>query len=393
MSEKQMKEKKLINKTKETMETATWKPVKYTTKQRSSSIRLGSTRRFQTAVSTPSLPEIPKTPSPASCDEKSMKKACEEKKEICDEILNGKSRYADVQKQFKFCEVVGRGGFSVVHRAIYKKTSDTVALKIIDKTIVRKDQLETLSREIGFVKWCEHKYLLQVYDILEDDDYIYEVLEFAPGGNLFQLIKKKPLSEQQAQWVTYQVASAVYYLHSQGICHRDLKPENILLMEKGKENSFNIRLVDFGLAKKFSEDILKTPCGTFDYAPPEMLLHQEKYTHLCDIWSLGVTVFVSMCGYYPFDGDNLAENIEQMKAGDINFDDDEWGIISVECKDFIKKCLTADINYRLNVEGVLTHPWLCGNSVYTNPLFTSLLEQLSNQTMENSVVPKKITID
>ncbi|KAL7722009.1 hypothetical protein QTN25_000785 [Entamoeba marina] len=277
-------------------------------------------------------------------------------------LLKDKSRYADVQRQFTFYEVAGRGGFSVVHRAKYNKTGEIVALKIIDKTIVRKDQLETLSREIGFVKWCEHKYLLQVYDVLEDDDYIYEVLEYAPGGNLFQHITTTVLTEQQAQWIAYQTASSMFYLHSKGICHRDLKPENILLMSV---DDFSIRLVDFGLAKQFKNDVLKTPCGTFDYAPPEMLLRAEKYTHLVDIWSLGVTIFVSMCGYYPFDGNSIAENIEQMSTGDINFDDDEWGSVSKNCKDFIRRCLTADVTKRLNIEGVLTHPWLCGQSKIT----------------------------
>ncbi|KAL7721393.1 hypothetical protein QTN25_001811 [Entamoeba marina] len=263
----------------------------------------------------------------------------------------------------------------VVHRAKYNKTGEIVALKIIDKTIVRKDQLETLSREIGFVKWCEHKYLLQVYDVLEDDDYIYEVLEYAPGGNLFQHITTTVLTEQQAQWIAYQTASSMFYLHSKGICHRDLKPENILLMSV---DDFSIRLVDFGLAKQFKNDVLKTPCGTFDYAPPEIL---------------GVTIFVSMCGYYPFDGNSIAENIEQMSTGDINFDDDEWGSVSKNCKDFIRRCLTADVTKRLNIEGVLTHPWLCGQSVYSNSYFTDLLTELKEKPMDLVIAPKKITIE
>ncbi|EDR26309.1 calcium/calmodulin-dependent protein kinase type 1D, putative [Entamoeba dispar SAW760] len=388
------KEKKLIKKTKETMETATWKPVRKRSNSTRSGIRLGMRKGTPSPSSTPQIQSsvvIESKEAPCVIESNKIDIKIHEPNQKTDEILQGKSRYADVQRQFTFCEVVGRGGFSVVHRAIYKKTHEVVALKIIDKTIVRKDQLETLSREIGFVKWCEHKYLLQVYDILEDDDYIYEVLEFAPGGNLFQRITKKPLTEQQAQWVGYQVASAVYYLHTQGICHRDLKPENILLMEK--DDGFNIRLVDFGLAKKFTDDVLKTPCGTFDYAPPEMLLHTPQYTQLCDIWSFGVTIFVSMCGYYPFDGNSLAENIEQMQSGDINFDDDEWEFISFECKDFIRRCLVADPTRRMNIEGVLTHQWLCGASVYSNPYFANLLKELSQQTMDKVVAPKKITID
>ena len=90
---------------------------------------------------------------------------------------------------------------------------------------------------------------------------------------------------------------------------------------------------------------------------------------------------------------DLQENIEQMQMGDINFDDDEWGIISYECKDFIRRCLMANVAGRLNIEGVLTHPWLCGQSVYVNPYFTDLLKELNDITKVEVITPKKITID
>ncbi|ELP91088.1 myosin light chain kinase, putative [Entamoeba invadens IP1] len=283
--------------------------------------------------------------------------------------------YTEIQKQFVLLQIVGRGGFSVVYKALHKASEEVVALKVIDKSLVNTTQLQTLKREIGFAKCCIHKYILKVYDIFEDGDSIYEVLKYAKGGNLYERITHQVLTEQQAQWVMYQVASAIYYLHSNGICDRDIKPENILLMDS---SSLNVNLVDFGLAKKFVGDVLKTPCGTFNYAPPEILLKMSQYTHLCDIFSFGVTLFVSMCGYYPFDGDSIMENVQQMIEGDINFDESEWDRVSEECKNFIRKCLSANIENRLNIEGVLTHPWLCGHSVYTNPYFQPLLIEMKS---------------
>ncbi|ELP94977.1 calcium-dependent protein kinase, putative [Entamoeba invadens IP1] len=280
------------------------------------------------------------------------------------------ARPCNIEEVYDMKEMVGRGGFSVVHRVVNRESGQEEALKVIEKDLIDDRVREALEREIGITRNLKHENVVQVFDVLEDEEYIYVAMEYITAGSLFARIMKKPLSEQEGQWVGYQLARTLYYLHSNGICHRDVKPENILISD---EKELNIKLIDFGLAKNFRDEGLNTPCGTALYAAPEILMKKESYTCGVDIWCVGISVFVAMCGYQPFDGDNLEENLQQMRIGDVNFDEDEWGVISVVCKNFILGCLKMNCEKRLTAETMLIHPWLYGPTVYVNPYFQKLL--------------------
>jgi calcium-dependent protein kinase len=158
---------------------------------------------------------------------------------------------------------------------------------------------------------------------------------------------------------------AIYYTHKNGICHRDLKPENFLF---NSEKRMTIKMIDFGLSTSYLEEIegqdgktkkkltkLKTCAGTSLYMAPEVI--QKKYSFACDLWSLGVILYVMIGGYPPFYGDNDIEVFESVINMDYNFDDEVWESVSAEAKDLITNLLQP-YKKRISCKDALRHPFI-----------------------------------
>jgi len=133
-------------------------------------------------------------------------------------------------------------------------------------------------------------------------------MELCTGGELFdRIVEQQKFSEAKAAKLLSKTLSAVKHLHNHGICHRDLKPENFLFLDKAEEAE--IKIIDFGLSKKFDHaemmGEMKTIVGTPFYVAPEVL--NGSYDKQCDVWSVGVILYILLCGYPPFDGDNNKE--------------------------------------------------------------------------------------
>ena len=178
--------------------------------------------------------------------------------------------------------------------------------------------------------------------------------------------------------MTRTMLDSIKYLHKQGIAHRDLKPENILL--KDKSNAAAIKITDFGLSKIFCGDdaaqevVMKTACGTPGYVAPEVL-GREAYSHQVDLWSIGVIVYILLCGFPPFYGDNDAQMFKRIKAGQYKFLSPYWDPISADAKDFVKNLLVVDPRKRMTAAEALNHRWLGRTgSVSTKNLFAKAVD-------------------
>lgn len=146
-------------------------------------------------------------------------------------------------------------------------------MKIVTKKdLTLKDQ-ELLKREIEVLKLCQHPNIIKFYDVFENSDYIYIVMEYLRGGDFFNYLETRSfkIPEERAKVIAHQIATAIYYLHSFGIVHRDLKPENILMVDQSFDSQ--IKIVDFGLSKTFGAgETCTEPFGTLCYVAPEILL-------------------------------------------------------------------------------------------------------------------------
>lgn len=222
---------------------------------------------------------------------------------------------------------------------------------------------EGLMREVNLMIQLDHPNIIKLYEVYETDKNIYLIMELCTGGELFDRIVENTESgvqftEKQAADIFKQMMSAINYCHKNGIVHRDLKPENLLYLNKD-ENS-PIKVIDFGMSKRFdSKNFMSEKVGTAYYISPEVL--QGKYDEKCDIWSAGVILYIIICGYPCFNGEDDDEIFAAIQKGKIVFPSPEWDSISNDARELIKK-MCSPPNKRLTASQVLEETWVKDNA-------------------------------
>jgi len=189
------------------------------------------------------------------------------------------------------------------------------------------------------------------------------------GGELFdKIVSEGNFSEEKSRHYFLQMLDAVKYLHSEGVAHRDLKPENILLKDR---NSDIIKISDFGLSRMIDDTTnMKTMCGTPQYLAPEVLSSDiQGYGKECDMWSLGVILYIMLSGIPPFN-ENQGNIFTQIKNAEFDFPQDFWRDKSENSKDIIKLLLNPDPSKRLTADESLNHIWVSGQENSTPAVIT-----------------------
>jgi len=253
---------------------------------------------------------------------------------------------------------LGSGHFAKVKLGQHVKTGKQCAVKIIKKLSGSKAIL--LKTEVDILKKVNHPYIVKCYDVIDDEksNKLYLFMELMSGGELFdRIVDKGHFTENDAVVTTIKLVDAINYLHSLGIAHRDLKPENMLMTDQTPYAE--VKITDFGLSKFFDEQsaVMQTPCGTPGYIAPEVL-RMKGYGKECDVWSLGVIIYILLCGFPPFYADNDAQLYEKIKRGEYEFLRPYWDPISENAKDLIRRMLTVDPKRRITCTDALQHPWL-----------------------------------
>ncbi|XP_040141984.2 maternal embryonic leucine zipper kinase isoform X2 [Ictidomys tridecemlineatus] len=260
--------------------------------------------------------------------------------------------YDELLKYYEIYETIGTGGFAKVKLACHILTGEMVAIKIMDKNALGSD-LPRVKTEIDALKNLRHQHICQLYHVLETANKIFIVLEYCPGGELFDyIISQDRLSEEETRVVFRQIVSAVAYVHSQGYAHRDLKPENLLFDENHK-----LKLIDFGLCAKpkGNKDYhLQTCCGSLAYAAPELIQGKSYLGSEADVWSMGILLYVLMCGFLPFDDDNVMALYKKIMRG--KYDVPKW--LSPSSILLLQQMLQVDPKKRISMKNLLNHPWI-----------------------------------
>ncbi|XP_037653501.1 maternal embryonic leucine zipper kinase [Choloepus didactylus] len=260
--------------------------------------------------------------------------------------------YDELLKYYELYETIGTGGFAKVKLACHILTGEMVAIKIMDKNALGND-LPRIKTEIDALKNLRHQHICQLYHVLETANKIFLVLEYCPGGELFDyIISQDRLSEEETRIVFRQIVSAVAYVHSQGYAHRDLKPENLLFDEY-----HNLKLIDFGLCAKpkGNKDYhLQTCCGSLAYAAPELIQGKSYLGSEADVWSMGILLYVLMCGFLPFDDDNVMALYKKIMRG--KYEVPKW--LSPSSILLLQQMLQVDPKKRISVKNLLLHPWI-----------------------------------
>nr|XP_019604963.1 PREDICTED: MAP kinase-interacting serine/threonine-protein kinase 1 isoform X2 [Rhinolophus sinicus] len=320
-------------------------------------------------------------PLPIAENDKRKKK---KRKARTTDSLPGK--FEDVYKLTS--ELLGEGAYAKVQGAVSLQSGKEYAVKIIEKQAGHSRS--RVFREVETLYQCQgNKNILELIEFFEDDTRFYLVFEKLQGGSILAHIqKRKHFNEREASRVVRDVAAALDFLHTKGIAHRDLKPENILCESSEKVSPVKICDFDLGSGVKLNNSCtpittpeLTTPCGSAEYMAPEVVEvftdEATFYDKRCDLWSLGVVLYIMLSGYPPFVGHcgadcgwdrgevcRVCQNklFESIQEGKYEFPDKDWAHISSGAKDLISKLLVRDAKQRLSAAQVLQHPWVQGQA-------------------------------
>ncbi|XP_030685281.1 serine/threonine-protein kinase SIK3 isoform X3 [Nomascus leucogenys] len=279
---------------------------------------------------------------------------------------------------YEIDRTIGKGNFAVVKRATHLVTKAKVAIKIIDKTQLDEENLKKIFREVQIMKMLCHPHIIRLYQVMETERMIYLVTEYASGGEIFDhLVAHGRMAEKEARRKFKQIVTAVYFCHCRNIVHRDLKAENLLL-----DANLNIKIADFGFSNLFTPgQLLKTWCGSPPYAAPELFEGKEYDGPKVDIWSLGVVLYVLVCGALPFDGSTLQNLRARVLSGKFRIP----FFMSTECEHLIRHMLVLDPNKRLSMEQICKHKWMkLGDA---DPNFDRLIAECQQLKEERQVDP------
>ncbi|XP_015113925.1 serine/threonine-protein kinase D3 [Diachasma alloeum] len=253
-------------------------------------------------------------------------------------------------------EVLGSGQFGIVYGGTHRKTGRAVAIKVIDKLRFPTKQEAQLKNEVAILQNLSHSGVVNLERMFETPERIFVVMEKLKGDMLEMILNSERgrLSERITKFLITQILVALKHLHSKNIVHCDLKPENVLL---SSNNDFTqVKLCDFGFARIIGEkSFRRSVVGTPAYLAPEVL-RNKGYNRSLDMWSVGVIVYVSLSGTFPFNED---EDInEQIQNAGFMYPPHPWKEISSDAIDLINNLLQVKQRKRFTVDKSLAHVWL-----------------------------------
>ncbi|VDM55801.1 unnamed protein product, partial [Angiostrongylus costaricensis] len=283
-------------------------------------------------------------------------------------------------------EKLGAGAYASVRTCVSIASGKEYAVKVVDKNEESHTRSRIL-REVNTFKMCKNQpNIVQMIEWFEDDVNFYMVFEKMRGGPLLEhIIRKGYFTEEEARRVTVDIATALKFLHDRGIAHRDVKPENILCTEPDRVSPVKLCDLDLGhsppkmpTVQIASEPDLASPVGSAEFMAPEVVdafvNDALRYDKRCDMWSLGVILYIMLCGYAPFQGecddedcgwsegqpcdDCQQELFRRIQCGEYDFPADEWDMISAEAKHLVSSLLVKNVSERLTANEVLDHPWV-----------------------------------
>uniref|UniRef100_A0A8C9WCN3 Serine/threonine-protein kinase n=2 Tax=Scleropages formosus TaxID=113540 RepID=A0A8C9WCN3_SCLFO len=253
-------------------------------------------------------------------------------------------------------EVLGSGQFGIVYGGKHRKTGRDVAIKIIDKLRFPTKQESQLRNEVAILQNLHHPGVVNLECMFETLERVFVVMEKLHGDMLEMILssEKGRLPERITKFLVTQILVALRHLHFKNIVHCDLKPENVLL---ASADPFpQVKLCDFGFARIIGEkSFRRSVVGTPAYLAPEVL-RNKGYNRSLDMWSVGVIIYVSLSGTFPFNED---EDIhDQIQNAAFMYPPNPWKQVSQEAIDLINNLLQVKMRKRYSVDKSLSHAWL-----------------------------------
>ncbi|XP_043815376.1 calcium-dependent protein kinase 20 isoform X2 [Manihot esculenta] len=306
-----------------------------------------------------------------------------------DSVLGRKT--GNLKEIYSLGRKLGQGQFGTTYLCIEKATGREFACKSIAKRkLTVDDDVEDVRREIRIMHHLEgHPNVIKIFDAYEDAVAVHVLMELCAGGELFdRIIQKGHYTERKAAELARVIVGVVEACHSLGVMHRDLKPENFLFVDH--EEDAPLKTIDFGLSIFFRPgETFSDVVGSPYYVAPEVL--QKHYGPECDVWSVGVIIYILLSGVPPFWDETEQGIFEQVLRGELDFLSEPWPSVSESAKDLVRRMLARDPKKRLTAHQVLRHPWVQVDGVAPDkPLDSAVLSRLKQFSAMNKL--KRIAI-
>ena len=265
---------------------------------------------------------------------------------------------------YEILEPIQHGTTSMTKKVKNKFSGMIRSMTVIKKAFIDLQEDEkNFMKEIAILRTLDHMNILKIYEFYQDEKCFYLINEYCNEGDLFEKIQQGPLNEYSVCYIIKQILSAIDYCHDNNILHRDLKLESILIesfeniiIKNENIELLNIKISDFSSARSFRKHKnLTKKVGTPYYIAPEVL--NRNYNEKCDIWSIGVLMFMLLSGKPPFWGDSDKEIIQMVKEGKMDFRKNEWNNVSNDAIDLIHNMLRYDSKKRFSAFECLKHVW------------------------------------
>lgn len=266
---------------------------------------------------------------------------------------------------YKLTRTLGQGSFATVKLGSNIETKELFAVKIIKRAALKPKDIEVLKNEISIMHTLSHPHIVGLKEVYDTSTHVYLVMELMKGGELFdRIVQKDRYSEREAKEAMYQIVIAIDHCHSHGIIHRDIKAEN-LLYSTDDANAV-LKLADFGLASIIHDkEMLHAACGTPGYVAPEVVAEISKkknedttgYGKPVDMWSIGVVMYILLCGFPPFYDDDSTELFRLIEECNLEFPCPYFDEISNDAKKLISNLIVKDPSKRYTTKQVLEDKW------------------------------------
>ena len=263
-----------------------------------------------------------------------------------------------MEDDYELGRVLGKGSYGTVRLVRDRRDGTPWACKTISKNrLLRRRDVADIRREVELLNLLTpHANIAGVRKVYEDAETVSIVMDYCAGGELFSyIVDRQSLSEREAAELAAQMVEVVRHCHSMGVMHRDMKPENFLLTSREPRGA--LKACDFGLSTYFKPgEVLTDLVGSAYYVAPEVL--QRRYGPECDLWSLGVILYVLLSGLPPFWGQSDREIFGMILKADLDLETAPWPTVSDEAKRLVRGLLCRDPAQRLTLDQVRGSPWL-----------------------------------
>ncbi|XP_025417306.1 SNF-related serine/threonine-protein kinase isoform X2 [Sipha flava] len=303
-----------------------------------------------------------------------------------DTIKPAKHNGGNIAGMYDLEQTIGKGHFAVVKLASHVFTGEQVAVKVIDKNKLEEVSRNHLYQEVRCMKLVQHPNVVRLYEVIDTHSKLYLILELADGGDLYDYIMRHEsgLSEKLACEYFAQIVRAISYCHKLHVVHRDLKPENVVFFEKQGV----VKLTDFGFSNTFCPgQKLETFCGSLAYSAPEILIGNSYNATAVDIWSLGVILYMLVCGEAPFHSANDSETVTMIMDCKYKVSNH----VSEECKNLIGRMLVRNPEKRSTLDEIAADVWLKDAKVVNDDESPLVSKQLINEDDHALIVQRMIS--